>query len=157
MNVIGIEIKNKIAKSTGVATYVCGNSDYLIRFSFDDEWDQYDVKTARIMNGDEEYHDVVFTGNECNLPIISNAYVIKIGVYAGNLHTTTPAYIHTLKSILCQSGRPAEPTPDVYAQIMELLNSALTRIDALEKNTIVRPDETSSVLGTAILDKMVLA
>ena len=123
MNVINIEIKTKIAKTTSDVQYVCGNSDYLIRFSFDDEWDQYETKTARIVNGDGEYHDVVFTGCECDMPIISNAYAIKIGVFAGNLHTTTPAYVPAVKSILCGAGTPADPPEDVYAQIMEMLNA----------------------------------
>lgn len=123
MNVINIEIKNKIAKTTSDVQYVCGNSDYLIRFSFDEEWDQYETKTARIVNGDGEYHDVVFTGCECDMPIISNAYAIKIGVFAGNLHTTTPAYVPAVKSILCGAGTPADPPEDVYAQIMEMLNA----------------------------------
>lgn len=124
MNVIEIEIKNKIAKTTSDVQYVCGNSDYLIRFSFDEEWDQYETKTARVVNGDGEYHDVVFTGCECDMPIISNAYAIKIGVFAGNLHTTTPAYVPAIKSILCGAGTPADPPEDVYNQIMERLNSS---------------------------------
>ena len=123
MNVINIEIKNKIAQTTGDVKYVCGNSDYLISFSFDEEWDEHDIKTARIINGDGEYYDVVFKGSECTMPIISNAYAIKIGVFAGNLHTTTPAYVPAVKSILCDGGAPADPPEDVYNQIMEKLDS----------------------------------
>ena len=44
-------------------------------------------------------------------------------MFAGDLHTTTPAYFACVPSILCGNGIPADPTPDVYAQIMELLNN----------------------------------
>ena len=48
--------------------------------------------------------------------------------------------------------------PDVYAQLTEMLNAALVRIEALEHGGIVKPDdETSAALGVAVLDKMVLA
>ena len=46
---------------------------------------------------------------------------VYIGVFAGDLHTSTPAYIGCEKSILCDGGAPADPTPDVYAQILALL------------------------------------
>ena len=44
-----------------------------------------------------------------------------VGVFAGNLHTTTAACIGAKRSILSSSGVPADPAPDVYAQIMELI------------------------------------
>lgn len=104
------------------AVYVCGNSDYVVRFSFDAEWDAFDTKTARFKyNG--TYQDIVFTGNECAVPVIEDTYKIEVGVFAGNLHATTPAVLISQKSILCGSGSPAAPNADAYAQIMEKLNS----------------------------------
>ena len=118
---INISIRRKKASSPA-SHIVCGNTDYQITFTFDSEWDAYDVKTARfIWNG--QYVDVVFTGNVCPVPTIRNATLCMVGVYAGDLHTTTPAYIKCDKSILCGDGAPAEPTEDVYSQIMEKLNS----------------------------------
>lgn len=43
---INIMIKNKIATKSNNVTYICDNSDYVINFDFDDEWDAYDTKTA---------------------------------------------------------------------------------------------------------------
>ena len=154
---IGIVVKNKIAKATGETVYVCGNSDFIIAFDFDDEWGAYDTKTARfVYNG--KHQDKVFSGNQCPVPVISDTHSFKVGVFAGNLKTSTSAYVPAKKSILCGSGSPLAPSPDVYAQIMEMLNAALARIEALERGGIVKPDdETSAVLGVAVLDKMVLA
>ena len=118
--IINIQIRRKKASSPA-ARIVCGNTDYQIAFTFDSEWDAYETKTARfIWNG--QYADVVFTGNVCDVPKITNATLCMVGVFAGDLHTTTPAYIKCDRSILCGDGSPAEPSEDVYAQIMELLN-----------------------------------
>lgn len=117
---INIQVRQKRAYSPQ-ARLVCGNSDYTITFDFDPEWDEYEVKTARfIYNG--QIADVVFTGAVCAVPKIINATHCAVGVFAGDLRTTTPAMITCAKSILCSGGSPVEPAPDVYAQIMELLN-----------------------------------
>lgn len=121
MPVINISVENKIAEADGTL-YVCGNSDFVAKFAFDAEWEAYETKTARF-GYNNSYVDVVFTGNECPVPIISGTYFFNIGVYAGNLHTTTPAIVPCKKSILCDTGFPADPPNDVYNQIMTKLNS----------------------------------
>lgn len=120
MPTIQIAVKNKIAASP-VAQLVCGNSDYQFEFLFDADWDSFPVKTARfVWNGQQQ--DVVFEGNTCTAPVISNATTCLVGVYAGDLRTTTPALVGCRKSVLCEGGVPADPAPNVYAQIMEMLN-----------------------------------
>ena len=118
---INIKIRNKVAKGE-YAVIVCDNSDYTAVFDFDAEWDEYTTKTARFVYGGR-YTDVVFSGNECPVPVIQDTRAVTVGVFAGDLHTTTPAYFMCLPSILCGGGVPADPTPDVYAQIMELLSN----------------------------------
>lgn len=124
MHIIDIAIRNKIAVNTNKTEYVCGNDDFIVRFDFDAEWDDFVHKTARfISNG--AYVDVVFSGNGCAVPVHSGTNTIMCGVYAGDLRTTTPALIGARKSILCGSPAPAEPTPDVYAQMVALFNAGL--------------------------------
>ena len=117
---INIKIRNKVAKGE-YAVIVCDNSDYTAVFDFDAEWDEYTTKTARFVYGGK-YTDVVFSGNECPVPVIQDTRAVTVGVFAGDLHTTTPAYFACVPSILFGNGIPADPTPDVYAQLMELLN-----------------------------------
>lgn len=117
---INISVQNKIAVQTNKTEYICDNSDFIIKFNFDAEWDAYDTKTARFCYN-SKYVDAVFTGDSCAVPIISDTNDINIGVYAGNLHTTTPALVLCEKSILGGSGFPADPPDDVYNQIMELI------------------------------------
>lgn len=129
---INVSVKNKIAIADGTI-YVCGNSDFVIDFDFDSEWDAYETKTARFTyNG--SYADVVFTGNSCAVPIINNTFFFNVGVYAGDMHTTTAARVPCKKSILCGSGFPADPSPDVYNQIMEKLNE----IDGVNPDDIAK-------------------
>lgn len=60
---IEVNVSNKIAKIANKNTVaVCGNSDYVVQFAFDDEWKVYETKTARFKwNG--SYTDVTFTGS----------------------------------------------------------------------------------------------
>lgn len=117
---IHISIKNKIASGSG--SIVLDNTDYSVVFSFDDEWAEYPTKTMRVSFG-TEHIDTIFEGDTVLLPRISGAGAISIGVYAGDIHTTTPALIECRDSILTAGGSPAAPPEDVYAQIMEKLNS----------------------------------
>lgn len=104
---IKITVRNKIAENTSRTEYVCGNSDFVIDFDFDEEWDAYETKTARFKwNG--SYEEVVFSGNCCEVPIITNTVFFCVGVYAGNLHTTTAANVLCRRSILCGSEVKSE-------------------------------------------------
>ena len=118
---IKISVNNKIATLQDNVLIINGNSDYVIKFDFDAEWDAYETKTARFVTA-RGHTDVVFSGDEVDLPVITDAISVRVGVYAGNLHTTTPAVIFCRRCITDGSGSPVEPTPDVYAQLMEMLN-----------------------------------
>lgn len=122
---IDIIVANKIATAVGSPVIVCGNSDYTVTFSFDSEWGGLTAKTARfsfVKDGQLKYCDVPFMGSVCEVPVLSNIKRVGIGVYAGNLYTTTGAVIDCKKSILCDGGVNEPPEEDVYNQIMELLN-----------------------------------
>ena len=104
-----------------IATYqrrdgdiVCGNSDYQIHFTFDQEWESHTEKTARFVWGGH-YYDVPFTGDTCDVPILHNTKSVKVGVYAGDLSTTTPATIHAKRSILCSGSTPSPEDDRDYA------------------------------------------
>lgn len=120
--VIEITIRNKVARIASSPIIVGKNKDYIVRFNFDEDWDKYDTKTARFSQ-DDEYQDIIFTGNECSMPALDGGKVVEVGVYAGDISTTTPAYLKVHKSIIDDDGVPADPTPDVYAQIMERFNA----------------------------------
>jgi hypothetical protein len=104
MKTIEILISNKIAIAPADALLVCGNSDYQINFTFDEEWAKYNKKTARFIFGNK-YIDAEFEGNTCKGVVIANTREVYIGVYAdnGELATTTSARIECKKSVQCSS------------------------------------------------------
>ena len=121
ITMIGVTVSEKVAQSDGTV-YVCDNdNNYRILFDFDAEWDAEPAKTARFKFGGK-IHDEVFTGNEVDVPRISGVYRFEVGVFAGDLRTTTAAVVPCRASILAGGGTPDAPKPDVYAQIMGMLN-----------------------------------
>ena len=80
MRTINVMVRDKIASAVGDIVYICDNSDYIINFDFDEEWDAYGVKTSRFVHNGT-YTDVVFTGNQCAMSVIHKTYVIYVGVY----------------------------------------------------------------------------
>lgn len=136
---IKIQVIDKKAILTDTPVIVCGNSDYTATFTFDDEWDSTVSRTARfvyVKDGKVQHEDVVFLGNVVAVPILENVDFVDVGVFAGNLCTTTPARVRCKKSILCGSGAPHEPTPDVYNQIMVQLEEVgrLEQVPQIEQN-----------------------
>ena len=98
---LNITVRNKRASGTG--TIVCGNSDYRVQ----------------LPNG--THQDVVFTGNSAALPVQHAAGWISIGLFAGDIHTSRGTSFWVEDAITTMDGAPADPLPDVYNQIMELI------------------------------------
>jgi len=125
MKNINIIVENKRATVVGSPVIICGNSDYTVTFTFDAEWTQSGARTARfvyVKGGEVRHEDVVFTGNTVAVPVLSDVTFVNVGVFEGDLCTTTPARVNCHPSILCGSGKIPDPTPDVYSQIMALFN-----------------------------------
>lgn len=118
-----INVTDKRALLEGSPVIICGNSDYTVTFTFDDEWSLTGVRTARfvyVKDGKVQHEDKPFQGDTVDVPVLSDVAFVKVGVYAGELCTTTPARINCEASILCGSGTVTAPEPDVYSQIMAL-------------------------------------
>lgn len=131
MPTINIKVKDKIAKQVGNERYICGNSDFTVEFEFDSEWDAYPTKTARFRY-DGVYQEQVFTGNSCPVPVIFNAGAIAIGVYAGDLRTTTAAIVEARHSILDGDHVQYVP-PDLYEELTGQLEDLRKQVEALIK------------------------
>jgi len=126
MKNINITVENKRATVVGSPVIICGNSDYTVTFAFDNEWSLTGPKTARfvyVKRGEVMHEDVPFSGNTVAVPVLSDVTFVNVGVFAGDLSTTTPAKVNCHPSILCGSGIVQAPTPDVYSQIMALFES----------------------------------
>lgn len=137
---IPIIVRNKIA-TLGTDTFaVCDNSDYVIEFDFDSEWNMYEAKTARFRyNG--VYTDVPFTGTKCPMPIINNTIMTYIGVYAGNLHTTTSAILPMRRSIFHSSDVKSEVSQEIKDNLDKLLKEKIDTPQKAEVGEVLTVEE----------------
>jgi hypothetical protein len=134
---ITIQILDKIATCLTKTPVVCGNSDYVIDFEFDEEWSTHDLKTAIfVVNGQST--EQVFTGNVCEMPVFQNTLMAWVGVFAGTINdgtlsTSTPALVHCKPCITDGDNLPLPPQDDIYNQIVELCENAVETAKAVEK------------------------
>lgn len=118
--ILNVEVKERIAtyKPSG-EKFVCGNSGDQVKFIFDDEWEAHDKKTARFI-WNNKYFDQEFTGDTCDIPVITNATAFLVGVYVGEtadnepIISTTRAVIPTTLSIRCGSETANRGTGENY-------------------------------------------
>lgn len=114
-------VKNRqILPSNETQVFVIGdNADYRAQFDFDSEWNSV-VKTARFVRG-KKFQEMVLVNDECNIPIeVLKQGFLEIGVFSAEM-TTTPCRILVKGSIKELGGMTAEPTPDVYRQIIKMI------------------------------------
>ena len=121
---IKIKVRDKCAEGEGVV--ICNNSDYTVVWDLDSEWEPYSARTMRVNLADGTYQDVVFTGDNAALPVLTASGWVSVGLYAGDIHTSRAARLLALSSVLTPGGSPAAPAEDVYAQIMAKLNELST-------------------------------
>lgn len=95
------------------------NADYTASFVFDSEWDNV-VKTARFIK-ENNYVDVLLENDSCEIPVeILKGGYIRVGVFSSEM-TTTYCIVQVNESIKEKHGSPVEPMPDVYTQIIKML------------------------------------
>lgn len=128
---IHISVQDRVAYQSDKTVYLCGDGDFAAVFDFDAEWAQLPVRTARFQT-ENGYTDVVFRGNRCPVPVLNYARKLEIGVYAGNVHTTTPARISLREGIRAAWGTPEDPAPSIYDQLMEQLMDSYLDLETTE-------------------------
>lgn len=128
LTTIHITVRSRVPTITEGEEVISHNSDYVIEFDFDEEWtDNY--KTVYFVCEDGSHQPVVINGNTCPVPMLGGERRrIFVGVQAGSiekpsvLKTTCPCCLKVRDSIADLLGQPIpDPTPDVYQQIMALL------------------------------------
>ena len=128
LTTIHITVRDRMPTITAGEDVISHNSDYIAEFVFDEEW-QDKVKTVYFVCEDGSYQAVVMSGNSCGVPMLDGEHRrIFVGVQAGAakkpsvLKTTRPCCLKVRDSIADLLGQPIpDPTPDVYQQIMALL------------------------------------
>lgn len=130
LTTIHITVRDRVPTITAGEDVISHNSDYVAEFEFDEEW-QDKVKTVYFVCEDGSYQAVVMSGNSCGVPMLDGEHrLIFVGVQAGAaekpsvLKTTRPCCLKVKDSIADYLGQPIpDPTPDVYEQIIAMLNN----------------------------------
>ena len=126
MQMIEIDIVNKVATVRGYPSIVLGNNDYSVKFYFDSEWDGYTSKTLSISmlsakTGMLQTKEILFQGDTVDLPAILNTGEISISVSAGDALKSSNAVVVCFGEINPSSNPHPNPEPNVYSQLMEYL------------------------------------
>lgn len=125
---IPVRVEKRMAWTGWPGYIVCGNTGYTITFTFDQEWDGVEAKTARFKFRTDEgmgHTDQPFTGDTVEVPVLSNIREVQVGVFAGDLTTTTGATIRCVPSIRCNSGESTEYEKERFDELMQLFNDLL--------------------------------
>jgi hypothetical protein len=149
MGDISVSVRNKIATNTTPdEIIVCGNSGYKIAFEFDEEWSGLTTKTARFVYyiGRTRYKkEEKLVGNTVKVPILSNIDYVLVGVYAGDLSTTTPARVMCARSILC--GEAQEQVTPAEKACLQTQIGDLEQLETNDRADLV--EAINEVLGRA--------
>ena len=131
INVIGQRVTVKSAD------IVAESVRYLkVRFAFSEDWSDYS-KTAIFKGKDGSIYQLLLSGeeNEIFVPfeVIKAPYfkVAVLGELGDSRITTDEAAIKVIESGVEEGDIPAEPTPDIYAQIVALSESAVETANSL--------------------------
>ncbi len=123
---IAISVKNKIAETT-FSEVVSFNSVYRLKFTLDEEWDEYPSRVAVVMwaGGAAEK---LFTGTECEMPQITSmdADSVLIGVYS---RLGAKRIASSFVRLRCETGAGGFPQPKPSASLHEQVLSFLNEKD----------------------------
>ncbi len=150
MPTIDIIIRNKTASAVNPPCIVCGNSDYNVKFNFDDEWQAHNSKIgvfAYNRCGEWRSENVLFEGDTCPVPALHGVRSVWIGVTAGDVRTSTPADVPCRMGATDFSDAPEKPSEDIWGQILDKLNTVGTvqRINTVISYDVDRGEHVSSV------------
>lgn len=120
MALVTVTIKERIASIPSGVELVCNNPSDVVQFAFDSEWSGYTLKTARF-SWQRNYIDIPFTGDSVNVPDIGKTNAVEVGVYADGI-ASTPVKIPFKYSIKSSGGTEDNPAPDVYSQLLTMIN-----------------------------------
>lgn len=134
MPTIDIIIRNKTASAVNPPCIVCGNSDYNVKFNFDEEWQEHNNKIgvfAYNRCGEWQSEKVLFEGDTCPVPALHGVRSVWIGVTAGDVRTSTPADVPCRMGATDFSDTDEPPSADVWGQILAKLDELQTEIDEI--------------------------
>lgn len=105
--------------------YIVNDSaNYLYcHFCFSDDWQGQKTAIFKTADKNEIYHVLIDENEACPVPSeVLKSDGFYVSAFCGDLITSDEVFVKTEKSGYAEGGAPDEPTPDVYTQIIDLLN-----------------------------------
>lgn len=133
---IHIAVRENIASQTDHTVYICGSGDYTAIFQFEEQWQKEDLKTARFQT-ESICQDVLFRGDRCPVPVFISARKLEVGLFAGNLRTTTGARIALREGIRSAWGPPEDPAPSLYDQLVEAVEDTGLTLERVQDGVVL--------------------
>lgn len=151
---ITIRVRNRIAEAVGSPEIICGNDGYNAVFDLDEEWAAQEIKTMRVtwtdtFSGNPRHIDVPFSMGFAAIPAIADAYEVQIGIYTGNIMTTTPARIPCVRCITDSGTYHEDPQPETYAALLQLLRDITQGGVTVGDATVVLDGTAAAKVGNA--------
>ena len=113
-----------------------GQNEDEIEFNFCPLWDGFG-KTAVFYRTPDEVYNVVVVDNRCTIPaeVLIEKGEVYFGVFGTKDSTTRTSEVlryNVVQGALLSGKAPAEPTPDVYAQLMSQFGEVDQRLEGVE-------------------------
>ena len=137
-----ISVQNKIPTLIGnIRTIVTDNSDYTIRFIFDDQWDEGEKTVYLIRSNGYAYPPVVINNDTVEVPIQYKAGLgtyLCVGVQQGNIKTSAAAHIAIRASAIdAIDDEAVQPSAELWNEVLQRLRDVEESISPEELERIV--------------------
>jgi len=139
-NIINItEKNNRLEFSDSYTPIVCGNSNYVLKFSFSEQWQKCNKKAA-IFIVDGNKLTVDFNGDECQVPVMPNASFVQVSLVSGDgeIELATTSLKIRLEPTVA-SGDFSE-----YNQLTNYLPKVLGAINKIESGDVIAKNAENS-------------
>ncbi len=112
-------VKNQIISRTDSFDVVADSKGYLkVAFTFTEEWTG---EIIAIFGSDNKYYNVILADNCCIVPWeVIKAPFFTVSAVCGDRITANVVRVDVERSGFAEGEAPKEPTPDVYAQVLNL-------------------------------------
>lgn len=137
---IQIQVKKKEPKLTGeVRQIVADNSDYTIRFTFDELWETGEKTVYFVRSNGYAFAPAKTVDDTVAVPIQSDVGMLSrlyVGVQQGDIKTSQACEIVLLPSIAeCIDDKAVQPEPDMWQDMMRrLMELESTGLNPVDKN-----------------------
>lgn len=140
MSEIHISCNDQVLKITEAPIIASGGvNETKVVFSFCEKWNGFEKTAVFYVDEDNPFHKTLNENDTCSLPweVYTDSgtfYITVFGVKGSTTRTASVVKYKVSKGVVKGKTTPSDPTPDVYAQIMALLNDS--------KNAVVYTEQT---------------